>query len=487
MERSGDIAGVAHTLNMHALIELELGAVDAAVPPLERALLMADRGVTPIYAIGWKYLLVSHLRHTLGDADASARAAAEAAVRFDALADRRGQRALQSAAESGCRHHAVLNLTSKEGDMTQALGDATINELEGALAGSLVRPGDGEYEEARHIWNGAIDKRPAMIVRPASRDDVVRTVRFAASEGLPIAVRGGAHSVAGFSTCDDGIVVDLSAMTTVEVDATARRAVAGGGAKWAGFDAATQAHGLATTGGLVSSTGLGGFTLGGGIGHLVRAFGLACDNLLAAEVVTADGSVVRASADDDTELHWGLRGGGGNFGVVTSMEMKLHPVGPTVLGGLVFYAGDDAAQVVAGRRLPCDRCARRAELAGQPHHRAAGAVPAGRVALQEGRRHRRLLVRRSGGRCRRGQAAAHAREGGRRRDRAVALRRAATAARRPVDPGLGELLHVCVHRQPSRRRGRHVRRLPSPVPTSRYRPSCTCTTSAGPWLVSPWT
>ena len=189
-----------------------------------------------------------------------------------------------------------------------------------------------------------------MIVRPASTDDVVRTVRFAASEGLPVAVRGGGHSVAGFSTCDDGIVVDLSAMTTVAVDATARRAVAGGGTKWAGFDAATQAHGLATTGGLVSTTGLGGFTLGGGIGHLVRAYGLACDNLLAAEVVTADGSVVRASPDDDAELYWGLRGGGGNFGVVTSLELALHPVGPTVLGGVVFYAGEDAADVVAGWR-----------------------------------------------------------------------------------------------------------------------------------------
>ena len=234
--------------------------------------------------------------------------------------------------------------------MTQLLGDATINELEKGLQGSLVRPGDDEYEEARHIWNGAIDKHPAMVVRAAGTADVVRTVRFAASEGLPVAVRGGAHSVAGFSTCDGGIVVDLSAMRTVEVDAKARRAVAGGGTKWAGFDAATQIHGLATTGGLVSSTGLGGFTLGGGIGHLVRAHGLACDNLLAAVVVTADGSVVRASADDDAELYWGLRGGGGNFGVVTSLELALHPVGPTVLGGLVFFAGEDAAKVVAGWR-----------------------------------------------------------------------------------------------------------------------------------------
>ncbi len=347
--------------------------------------------------------------------------------------------------------------------MTQVLGDATINELEGGLAGSLVRPGDGEYEEARHIWNGAIDKRPAMIVRAAGTDDVVRTVRFAASEGLPIAVRGGAHSIAGFSTCDDGIVVDLSAMTTVEVDASARRAVAGGGAKWAGFDAATQAHGLATTGGLVSTTGLGGFTLGGGIGHLVRAYGLACDNLLAAEVVTADGSVVRASPDDDAELYWALRGGGGNFGVVTSLEMALHPVGPTVLGGVVFFAGEDAAEVVAGWRdhvadAP-DELSSLVNLTTAPpapflpvewHFKKVAAIAvcwAGDPA--EGAD----VVK----------PAAHARHGGRRPDRAAAVRRAATAARRPVDPGVGELLHVCVHRQRSRRRRRHLRRLPSPL------------------------
>ena len=290
----------------------------------------------------------------------------------------------------------------------------------------------------------------------------MRTVRFAASEGLPIAVRGGAHSVAGFSTCDDGIVIDLSAMTTVEVDATARRAVAGGGTKWAGFDAATQAHGLATTGGLVSSTGLGGFTLGGGIGHLVRAYGLACDNLLAAEVVTADGSVVRASADDDTELYWALRGGGGNFGVVTSLEMALHPVGPTVLGGVVFYAGDDAAEVVAGWRdrvggAP-DELSSLVNLTTAPRRRScptSGTSRRSPPSPSAGPATRRTVRR-----CR---AAAHARHGGRRRDRADALRRAATAARRPVDPGLGELLHIGVHRQPSRRRRRHVRRLPSPV------------------------
>ena len=326
-----------------------------------------------------------------------------------------------------------------------------------------MRPGDGEYEEARHIWNGAIDKHPAMIVRPAGTDDVVRTVRFAASEGLPVAVRGGAHSVAGFSTCDDGIVVDLSAMTTVEVDATARRAVAGGGTKWAGFDAATQAHGLATTGGLVSTTGLGGFTLGGGIGHLVRAYGLACDNLLAAEVVTADGSVVRASADDDAELYWALRGGGGNFGVVTSLEMALHPVGPTVLGGVVFYAGEDAAEVVAGWRdhvgdAP-DQLSSLVNLTTAPpapflpvewHFKKVAAVavcwagdPAEGADVVKPLRTLGTVVADLIG--------------------PLPVRRAATAARRPVDPGVGELLHVCLHRQPSRRRRRHLCRLPSPV------------------------
>ena len=370
--------------------------------------------------------------------------------------------------------------------MTQVLGDATINELETGLAGSLVRPGDGEYEEARHIWNRAIDKHPAMIVRPASTDDVVRTVRFAASEGLPVAVRGGGHSVAGFSTCDDGIVVDLSAMTTVAVDATARRAVAGGGTKWAGFDAATQAHGLATTGGLVSTTGLGGFTLGGGIGHLVRAYGLACDNLLAAEVVTADGSVVRASPDDDAELYWGLRGGGGNFGVVTSLELALHPVGPTVLGGVVFYAGEDAAEVVAGWRdhvadAP-DQLSSLVNLTTAPpapflpvewHFKKVAAIAvcwAGDPA--EGTDVVKPL--RTLG------------NGGGRPDRAAAVRRAATAARRPVDPGVGELLHLCLHRAASPT----TPSPPSPTsiagpPTSRCRPSSTCTTSAARWLVSP--
>jgi FAD/FMN-containing dehydrogenase len=234
--------------------------------------------------------------------------------------------------------------------MTHVLGDASVSELDGAIAGRVIRPTDPEYDEARKVWNAVHDKHPALVVRPTSTEDVVRTVRFARSEGLPIAVRGGAHSIAGFSTCDDGIVVDLAEMNSVQVDAPGRRAVTGGGTKWKDFDAATQQHGLATTGGLVSSTGVGGFALGGGIGHLVRKHGLTSDNVLSVEVVTADGSVVRASASENPDLFWALRGGGGNFGVATSFELALHPVGPEVIGGVVFYPGDEAVDVVSGWR-----------------------------------------------------------------------------------------------------------------------------------------
>jgi len=234
--------------------------------------------------------------------------------------------------------------------MTSVLGEATVRELEIGLAGSVVGPADPDYEAARRVWNHAIDKRPALVVGARSTEDVSRAVRFARSEGRPIAVRGGAHGVAGFATCDDGIVIDLTQLNDVEVDLERRRAFAGGGATWKIFDAATQQHGLATTGGLVSSTGLGGFTLGGGIGHLVRRYGLACDNLLSVELVTADGLMVHASESENPELFWALRGGGGNFGVVTRFEFALHPVGPVVLGGPIFYPGEQAAQVLDGWR-----------------------------------------------------------------------------------------------------------------------------------------
>jgi FAD/FMN-containing dehydrogenase len=233
---------------------------------------------------------------------------------------------------------------------TGVLGEAAIRDLDNGLAGSVVGPGDPSYETARHVWNRTIDKRPVAVVRVASTQDVARTIRFAGSEGRPIAIRGGAHSVAGFSTCDDGVVLDLAQLSAVQVDVESRRAFAGGGTRWKDFDAATQQHGLGTTGGLVSSTGLGGFILGGGFGHLTRKYGLACDNLLSVELVTADGSVVDASASQNPELFWALRGGGGNFGVVTRFELALHPVGPVVLGGPIFYPGDQAIEVINGWR-----------------------------------------------------------------------------------------------------------------------------------------
>jgi FAD/FMN-containing dehydrogenase len=226
------------------------------------------------------------------------------------------------------------------------LAEGSIAELAQALRGDLVTPADAGYDEARAIWNGAHDRRPALIARCAGVGDVMRAVEFARSEELLVAVRGGKHSIPGFSTCDDGIVIDLSPMQGVRVDPDARTAVAQPGVTWSGFDHETQAFGLATTGGLVSTTGIAGFTLGGGIGWLMRKHGLTCDNLLSADVVTADGQLVHASEDENTELFWGLRGGGGNFGAVTSFEYRLHPVGPTVAGGPVFYPGERAGEIL---------------------------------------------------------------------------------------------------------------------------------------------
>src|SRR3954447_20186088 len=223
---------------------------------------------------------------------------------------------------------------------THPLGEATLAEFEQGLSGRLIRPDDPEYDDARSIWNAAHDKYPAMIVRCAGVADVMRAVEFARSENLEVAVRGGSHSIPGFSTTDGGIVIDLSAMRSVQVDPVRRTAVAQGGTTWADFDHETQAFGLAVTGGLVSTTGIAGFTLGGGIGWLMRKHGLALDNLVAADVVTADGQLVRASADSNPELFWGRRGGGGNFGIVTQFDLAVHPVGPLVHAGPIFYPAE---------------------------------------------------------------------------------------------------------------------------------------------------
>jgi hypothetical protein len=218
-------------------------------------------------------------------------------------------------------------------------------EIDG-FQGRLIDADDAEYDTARAVWNGAIDRRPRLIARCLGTPDVVAAVRAARHHDLEIAIRGGGHNVAGTAVCDDGLVIDLSAMRSVRVDPADRRAWVQGGALWADVDRKTQAHGLATTGGIVSHTGVGGLTLGGGIGWLMRKHGLTVDNLLAAEVVTADTELLRASQDEHADLFWALRGGGGNFGVVTSFEFRLHPVGPTVLAGPIIWDASDVGDVL---------------------------------------------------------------------------------------------------------------------------------------------
>ena len=223
---------------------------------------------------------------------------------------------------------------------------ADLRRLEDHLVGPVIHPGDVDYDDARAVWNASVDRRPSAVVRCQRLSDIRHGLAFAVEHELPLAVRGGGHSVAGFGTCDDGLVLDLRAMSTVEVDPGRRLAVAGPGTVGAEFDRATQQHGLATTLGVMSTTGIAGLTLGGGIGWLQRAFGLTCDNLLAAEMLTTDGRLVRASHDEHPELFWGLRGGGGNFGIVISFEYRLHPVGPEVLCGLVAWPAEKTPEIL---------------------------------------------------------------------------------------------------------------------------------------------
>jgi FAD/FMN-containing dehydrogenase len=214
---------------------------------------------------------------------------------------------------------------------------ADLERLAGDISGQLIVPTHRDYDAARAVWNGMIDRRPAAIVRCATTSDVAAVIVFAAGKEVPLAVRGGGHNIAGSATCDNGLVLDLSPLKSIEVDAGARRAKAAGGVVWGEFDVETQEVGLATTGGLIPSTGIAGFTLGGGLGHLMRSYGLGCDNLLSAEVITADGSRVRASSDQNPDLLWALRGGGGNFGVVTEFEFQLHELAPTLLAGRLAH------------------------------------------------------------------------------------------------------------------------------------------------------
>ena len=226
------------------------------------------------------------------------------------------------------------------------LDDGAVGALAANFRGQLIRPGDEDYDGARRVWNGMVDKRPVVIARCTGVADVVAAVTFAKEHGLLVAVRGGGHNVAGNAACDDGMVIDLSGMKGVRVDPDAGTARAWPGATWGEFDRETQLFGLATTGGFVASTGIAGLTLGGGIGWLARKHGTACDNLLSVDLVTASGQVLTASATEHPELFWGLRGGGGNFGIVTSFDYRLHPVGPTVLAGEVVHPFERAGDVL---------------------------------------------------------------------------------------------------------------------------------------------
>ena len=229
---------------------------------------------------------------------------------------------------------------------TVELDSAALRELTTSFQGQIVRPGDAIYDEHRKVWNGSIDRHPAVIARCAGNDDVAAVLRFANQTGVPLAVRGGGHSFPGASVCDGGIVCDMSKLTNVSVDPDTRTAHAQAGTLLGQLDQATQAHGLAAPAGIVTHTGLAGLTLGGGIGWLMRKFGLTIDQLRSVEMVTAGGEVVRASEDENPDLFWGVRGGGGNFGVVTDFEFNLNPLGPVVMAGPVFWQMEDSPQVL---------------------------------------------------------------------------------------------------------------------------------------------
>src|ERR687888_2402178 len=224
-----------------------------------------------------------------------------------------------------------------------------VSSLRAELTGDVLLPSDAGYGGARRVFNAMIDRRPAVIARCATTADVVAAVNFGRDTGLEVSVRCGGHSVAGLSV-GDGIVIDLAGLKSIDVDPEAKIARSGGGVLWGEFDAATQAHGLHTPGGRVTTTGIGGFTTGGGYGWTSSKHGLACDNLISAEVVLADGSIVTASESENEDLFWGIRGGGGNFGIVTEFELRLHELGPTVLAGLALWPLDRAPEVLRAWR-----------------------------------------------------------------------------------------------------------------------------------------
>lgn len=240
---------------------------------------------------------------------------------------------------------ADLKVSTVKGADT-VLGEAVVEELRRSLRGRLLCPGEEGYDEARWLWNARFDKQPALIAQCAGVSDILNSVNFAAANSIPVAVRGGGHNVAGTGACDGGLMLDMSRLKSVRVDPVNRTARAEPGLTWGEFDRETQAFGLATTGGICSATGIAGVTLGGGFGWLMRAHGLAVDNLVSADVVTADGQLRRASATENADLFFGIRGAHSNFGVVTSLEYRLHRVGPTVLAGMVLHPLEKAGDVL---------------------------------------------------------------------------------------------------------------------------------------------
>ena len=338
-----------------------------------------------------------------------------------------------------------------------AVGADAIREFRQAHRGDIITPEDARYEQGRRVWNAMIDRRPAIIARPRSAADVIACVRFARAERLQVAVRGGGHSIAGRGTCDDGIVIDFCDMKGMRVDPVAQTMRAEPGAKWQEFDRETQAFGLATTGGTVGDTGIAGLTLGGGFGWLEGKFGMTVDNLLSADVVLGSGKLVHASESEHPDLFWALRGGGGNFGVVTSFQYRLHKVGPMIVGGLLVH--------------PFARAAGRAEILRRvPAHRARRARRRGgaddRTRRPQGLRYRGSVSGRPRpGRAHRGADQA-VRVSGRGHPRADAVPRATVAARRGDAALPAQLLEGRVPARRLRRRDRRdARRVqPRPVP-----------------------
>ena len=272
------------------------------------------------------------------------------------------------------------------------LNENSFKDLKANLRGGLIEPGDKGYDEARKVYNGMIHKKPRAIARCADVADVIRSVNFARENDLLLAIRSGGHNAGGLGICDDGLVIDLGLMKYTRVDPAARTVTVGGGCTWGDVDHATHAFGLATPSGIISTTGVGGLTLGGGIGHLTRKCGLSIDNLLAADVVLANGTFVKANADENSDLFWAIRGGGGNFGVVTSFTFKLHPI-DILYGGPMLYELSEAADVMKWYRESDSHGSGRFEWLLRLSHCAAGTAVSRTSAFEKN-------VRRGLGICR---------------------------------------------------------------------------------------